>query len=46
MKRLILKRIEVIYEGTDYVLSKPMNDDEDLALYDDILIEEVEKNEK
>ncbi len=45
-EQILFKRIEVIYEGTDYVLSKPMNDDEYLALYDDILIEEVEKNEK
>ncbi|MBR5684423.1 MAG: hypothetical protein IKW96_14310 [Ruminococcus sp.] len=45
-EQILFKRIEVIYEGTDYVLSKPMNDDEFLALYDDILIEEVEKNEK
>ena len=45
-EQILFKRIEVVYEGTDYVLSKPMNDDEYLALYDDILIEEVEKNEK
>ena len=45
-EQILFKRIEVIYEGGDYVLSKPVNDDEYLALYDDILIEEVEKNEK
>ena len=45
-EQILFKRIEVVYEGSDYVLSKQMNDDDYLSLYDDILIEEVEKNEK
>jgi hypothetical protein len=45
-EQILFKKIKVIYEGSDYVLSKQMNDDEYLALYDDILLEEVEKNEK
>lgn len=45
-EQILFKKIDVIYEGSDYVLSKPSNDEEYLALYDDILIEEVEKNDK
>ena len=44
-EQILFKRIEVVYEGSDYVLSKPVNDDDYLALYDDILIEEVDTNE-
>ena len=45
-EQILFKKIKVIYEGSDYVLSEQLNDDEYLALYDDILLEEVEKNEK
>lgn len=45
-EQILFKRIDVVYEGTDYVLSRPSNDEDFLALYDDILIEEVESNEK
>ncbi len=36
------KKIDVIYEGSDYVLSKSSSDSEYLALYDDIMIEGVD----
>ena len=40
------KKIDVIYEGSDYVLSQVHEDDTDyLALYDDIMIEGVEQGE-
>ncbi|WP_295079451.1 HlyD family efflux transporter periplasmic adaptor subunit [Ruminococcus sp.] len=45
-EQILFKKIDVIYEGSDYVLSAQKNDDDYLALYDDILIEEVEDNEK
>ncbi|MDE6781728.1 MAG: hypothetical protein K2J40_09755 [Ruminococcus sp.] len=39
------KKIDVIYEGSDYVLSAVHDDDKSyLALYDDIMIEGVEKS--
>ncbi len=41
------KKIDVIYEGSDYVLSEIHEDDLSyLALYDDIMIEGVEQNGK
>lgn len=45
-EQVVFKKIDVIYEGGDYVLSKITNDNEFLALYDDIMIEEVDKNEQ
>ena len=46
-EQILFKKIKVIYEGSDYVLSEITdNTDEYLALYDDIMIEEVEKNDK
>ena len=49
-EQILFKKIDVVYEGSDYVLSKPQSElskkSEYLELYDDILIEEVEKNEK
>lgn len=38
------KKINVIYEGSDYVLSESTSDKSYLALYDDIMIEGVDKN--
>jgi hypothetical protein len=39
-EQVMFKKIDVIYEGTDYVLSKiHENDSSYLALYDDILME-------
>lgn len=39
-EQVVFKKIDVIYEGSDYVLSKVHEDDSDyLALYDDIIIE-------
>ena len=48
-EQILFKKINVVYEGTDYVLSAPSTDpstkDEYLELYDDILIEEVDGSE-
>ena len=42
-EQVVFRRIDVIYEGTDYVISKIHDGDQDyLALYDDIMIEGVE----
>lgn len=39
-EQVVFKKIDVIYEGSDYVLSKVHDDDSSyLALYDDIIIE-------
>lgn len=38
------KKINVIYEGSDYVLSESTSNSGYLALYDDIMIEGVDKN--
>ena len=39
------KKIDVIYEGSDYVLSKLHENDPDyLTLYDDIILEGVDSN--
>ena len=41
-EQVTFKKIDVIYEGDDYVLSKVHEDDSSyLALYDDIMIEGV-----
>ena len=46
-EQILFKKIKVVYEGSDYILSEVNDDPEYLALYDDIMIEEVEKeNEK
>ncbi|MCR4796738.1 MULTISPECIES: HlyD family efflux transporter periplasmic adaptor subunit [Ruminococcus] len=46
-EQVLFKKIKVIYEGSDYVLSEITDDtDEYLALYDDIMLEEVEKDGK
>ena len=46
-EQILFKKIKVVYEGSDYILSDVNDDPEYLALYDDIMIEEVEKeNEK
>lgn len=43
-EQLVFKKIDVIYEGTDYVLSKiHENDGSYLALYDDIMMETEEE---
>ena len=41
-EQVLFKKIDVIYEGGDYVLSKITTDPEYLALYDDIMIEGVD----
>lgn len=38
------KKIKVIYEGSDYVLSESTSDKSYLTLYDDIMVEGVDKN--
>ncbi len=44
-ERISFKRIDVIYEGSDYVLSSFKNESDDyLALYDDIVVEGVDAN--
>ncbi|HNZ99959.1 HlyD family efflux transporter periplasmic adaptor subunit [Ruminococcus sp.] len=45
-EQILFKKIDVIYEGSDYVLSKITDDTEFLALYDDIIIEEVDKDDE
>lgn len=46
-EQILFKRINVNYEGSDYVLSEVTdNTEEFLALYDDIIIEEVEKKDE
>jgi hypothetical protein len=35
------KKVDVIYRGDDYVISKASADDDYLALYDDIIVESV-----
>lgn len=44
-ERVSFKKIDVIYEGTDYVLSNPDAESDYLALYDDIVVDGVENNE-
>lgn len=46
-EQIEFKKIDVIYEGSDYVLSKIHDDDAGfLALYDDIMTEGVDRNGK
>jgi len=45
-EQVLFKKINVIYEGSDYVLSEITGDKEFLALYDDIMIEEVDKDDE
>lgn len=44
-QQIIFKKIDVIYEGDDYVLSKNTSDDNYLLLYDQILLEGVSADE-
>ena len=45
-EQITFKKIDVIYEGSDYVLSKVHEDDSSyLSLYDDILIEGVDADD-
>ena len=43
---MLFKKIDVIYEGSDYVLSKITDDTDFLELYDDIMIEGVDKDDE
>ena len=45
-EQILFKKIKVVYEGSDYILSEVNDDPEYLALYDDIMIEEVEKEKE
>lgn len=45
-EQVLFKEINVVYEGNDYVLSEITTDPEFLALYDDIMIEGVDKDEQ
>ena len=42
---ITFKKVDVIYEGDDYVLSKNTSDDSYLLLYDQILLEGVSADE-
>lgn len=44
-QQIIFKKIDVVYEGDDYVLSKNTSDDSYLLLYDQILLEGVSADE-
>ena len=44
-QKITFKKIDVIYEGDDYVLSKNTSDDSYLLLYDQILLEGVSTDE-
>lgn len=44
-QQIVFKKIDVIYEGDDYVLSKNTSDDSYLLLYDQILLEGVSADE-
>ena len=44
-QQITFKKIDVIYEGDDYVLSKNTSDDSYLLLYDQILLEGVSTDE-
>ncbi len=44
-QQITFKKIDVIYEGDDYVLSKNTSDDSYLLLYDQILLEGVSADE-
>lgn len=46
-EQILFKKIDVIYEGSDYILSAVHSDDDDyLALYDDMMMEGVENSGK
>ena len=45
-EQVLFKKIDVIYEGSDYVLSKITDDTDFLELYDDIMIEGVDKDDE
>ena len=42
---ITFKKIEVIYEGSDFVISKNTSDDDSLRLYDQILLEVVKEED-
>ena len=44
-KEITFKKIDVIYEGSDYVLSKNTSDEKYLLLYDQILLEVVSSDD-
>lgn len=44
-QELTFKKIDVLYEGNDYALSKRTADEDYLALYDQILVEGVDKKD-
>ncbi len=44
-QEITFKKIDVIYEGDDYVLTSPTADEDHLILYDQILVEGVEKDD-
>jgi hypothetical protein len=41
-EQILFKKIDVIYRGDDYVISKASTDNDYLALYDDIVLKGVE----
>ena len=45
-EQVLFKRIKVIFEGSNYVLSEVQDDPEYLALYDDIMLEGVDKDDE
>lgn len=45
-EQVLFKKIDVRFEGSDYVLSKVHPESEYLALYDDIMIEGVDKDDE
>lgn len=44
-EQVLFKKIDVIYEGSDYVLSRISSNDEYVELYDDIMIEGADNDE-
>lgn len=45
-EQVLFKKIKVIFEGSNYVLSEVQDDPEYLALYDDIMLEGVDKDDE
>ena len=48
-EQIAFRKLNVIFEGSDYVISEPrgiIDDDEYLSLYDDIIVEGVDSNGK
>ncbi|MBP5578058.1 MAG: hypothetical protein J6X56_01040 [Ruminococcus sp.] len=45
-EQVLFKKIDVRFEGSDYVLSKVRPESEYLALYDDIMLEGVDKDDE